>query len=142
MNRGGRGGEGGLELADEFVLGVGLGHEAGQARPGEARGHFGLGVTAGEDDADPGIEAAQFGQGFFAIQPGHGEVQNDDIDLRAMFLEAVEGFPSVRGEEDLETETFQEAASHGADGFFVVDQEDGAGSAPGWSGLGGAGGRG
>lgn len=103
---------------------VGLLDEAGEALAGEPLGGVLFAVSGGEDDADVRVEAAEFAKGFFAVHVGHGHVEQDEVDA---WLSAVglDGFVAVGGGKDGVPGLFEDPPCDVADGFVVVDDEDG-----------------
>src|SRR5438128_1989625 len=75
---------------DELFLAVGLLDEAGHALGGEAAGHILLAVTAAHEHAHAGVDFPQGAVGALSVEARHGEVQQDEHDLRAVRAEDID----------------------------------------------------
>ena len=86
-------------MAERFLV-VRFLEEPGESFSGEAGGDFVLGVAAGQDDADVGIESAQFSKSFFPVHMGHGQVEEDEGDGVLRVFVGFDGLGSVGGGEN------------------------------------------
>ncbi len=111
-----------------------FGQEAGEALAGEAGTGLLLAEAAHQDDRQVGPQQVQGAEGFHAVEPGHGQVQQHQAEILGRLLEFGQGLLAIGRNDDRETKRAQQTGQHVADPAFVVHDQDRAGAAPGLPG--------
>lgn len=81
-------------------------------------------VAGAEDDRDARAHGVDLLDGGGAVDAGHGDVHDEDVDFLVVFLEGGDGFVAVAGLEDGVTRALEDFEREGANGGFVLGEED------------------
>lgn len=108
--------------------------EASGGRPVEAIDCVAGGVTAHEEDRDPGIEFFDAPVGCHAADPGHGEIEQHTSVGGSAPGKLFEGGFAAGGRINGITPESEGADKHAPDGIFIVDDEHSRACWPGFSG--------
>lgn len=85
--------------------------------------HLFLGITAGENDFNLGIEPLQLLQGGDAILCRHGDIKNDQINDLLISSIDINRLLAISRDKNVKTDLFQHLPSRIADHGIVISQQ-------------------
>jgi hypothetical protein len=103
-------------------------YEAGQSLAQKPLHSFRCIEAAGEKHRSIWADALYFAQGLLAAHDGHGQVQDDEIDLVALTLEDVDCLGAVRRRDGRIALPFNDGLEKVSDGGLVIDDQYPAGA--------------
>lgn len=125
-----------MNLAGEDGGGEGLLQEGVGGGEDSAFDDFVIGVTADEESGNSRVSAADFIDDFASVFPRHDDIGDDEVDRVQTGLDQLIDFELSGGFEDSIAMGFEGELDDSADGIFVLDEEDGSGTANGFSDTG------
>lgn len=115
---------------DQFQELEGFLNEPDQSLACEAAGRFLLTVTGCKDDFRVGTKPTYLSESFFTAQPGHGHIQQDNVDFARPLAKRFHGLYAVFSQEDVKTFSDENSPGDIPYALFIVDDQNRAASLP------------